>query len=63
MTLFEVAVNASVAAARAANDAPHGVAANFASVARSDRVWTWATNRWGGRFVEAMATRLYALAA
>ena len=63
MTLFEVAVNASVAAARAANDAPHGVEANFACVARSDRIWTWAMNRWGTRFVEAMATRLYATVA
>lgn len=61
MTLFEVAVNASVAAARRANTAPLGVDDNFARVARSDRIWAWATGRWGSRFVAAMAARLYAV--
>lgn len=60
MTLFEVAINASVAAARAANVAPLGVEDNFARVARSDRIWSWATRRWGDRFVAAMATRIFA---
>ncbi len=63
MTLFEVAVNASVAAARAANEAPLGVEDNFARVARSDRIWAWATRRWGERFVAAMATRIFAVPA
>lgn len=63
MTLFEVAVNASVAAARDANDAPFGVEENFARVARSDRIWTWAIRRWGDRFIEEMATRIFAASA
>lgn len=63
MTLFDVAVNASATAARAANDAPLGVEDNFARVARSDRIWCWATRRWGERFVAAVATRIYAASA
>ena len=59
MTLFDVAVTAAVGAIRAANDAPDGAAANFGRVARSDRVWAWATARWGERFVEAVAPRVW----
>ena len=60
MTLFDVAVNASVAAILRANDTqPHGVADNFARVARSDRIWAWGTRRWGDRFVVAVAPRVF----
>jgi len=61
VTLFDVAVNASVAAIRRATDtAPHGLADNVAHVARSDRIWAWATRRWGDRFVAAVAPRVFA---
>ncbi len=58
--LFDVAVNASVAAILRASDTGRlGAAANVANVARSDRIWVWATRRWGDRFVAAVAPRVF----
>ena len=65
-TLFDIAVNASVAAIRAAagpvlhrGSGPHGVAENRARVDRSDRLWAWASHRWGDRFIAAVGHQAF----
>ena len=58
--LFELALGAAVAAVRAAGDtAGRGQAGNAADVARSDRIWAWATGRWGERFLAEAAARIF----